>query len=279
MQFLRQSTQVIVRVGPFMDATDAVTPETGITLAAADQAEALKAAGAATVDISGNTFAAITGAGGWYDLTLSTTDTNTIGTLDIVVQDTSVCLPVFCRFQVIEEAAYDTLYAASALPASTTNITAGTITTATNVTTVNGLAANVITATSIAADAITAAKIANGAIDAATFAADVDAEILSYVVDDATRIDASALNTASVTTIPAILLDTAEIGAAGAGLTVLATQASVNTLDDLLDTEVAAIKAKTDQLTFTVANVLDANVQNVNDVAIVGDGSGTPFNV
>src|SRR3990167_9937603 len=46
-----------------------------------------------------------------------------------------------------------------------------TVTTATNVTTVNGLAANVITATSIAADAITAAKIADGAIDAATFAA------------------------------------------------------------------------------------------------------------
>lgn len=76
-----------------------------------------------------------------------------------------------------------------------------------------------ITDASIASDAITAAKIANGAIDAATFAADVDAEILSYIVDDATRIDASALNTASVTTIPAILTDTAEIGAAGAGLT------------------------------------------------------------
>ena len=171
---LRQSTQVVVRIGPFMDATDAVTPETGITLAAADQAEALKAAGAATADISGNTWAAITGAGGWYDLTLTTTDTNTIGDLTIVVQDTSICLPVFARFQVIEEAAYDTIYAASALPASTTNITAGTITTATNVTTVNGLAANVITATAISADAITAAKVA----------ADVSAEIADAVFDE-----------------------------------------------------------------------------------------------
>ncbi len=90
--------------------------------------------------------------------------------------------------------------------------TVTTTTTATNVTTVNGLAANVITATSINADAITAAKIANGAIDAATFAADVGAEILSYIVDDATRIDASALNTASVTSIPAILDDTGTSG-------------------------------------------------------------------
>jgi hypothetical protein len=48
--------------------------------------------------------------------------------------------------------------------ASTTNITAGTlttVTTATNVTMVNGLAAGVITATSIAADAITDAKVAS----------------------------------------------------------------------------------------------------------------------
>ena len=82
-----------------------------------------------------------------------------------------------------------------------------------------GLADSAITSAKFAAGAIDAAAIANGAIDAATFAADVDAEFLSYIVDDATKIDASALNTASVTTIPAILLDTAEIGAAGAGLT------------------------------------------------------------
>jgi len=61
---------------------------------------------------------------------------------------------------------------------------------------------------SFAAGAIDAAAIANGAIDAATFAADVDAEILSYLVDDATRIDASALNTAS-----------GAIGSNGSGLT------------------------------------------------------------
>lgn len=73
------------------------------------------------------------------------------------------------------------------------------------------IAADAITAAKIAADAITAAKIADGAIDAATFAADVDAEILSYLVDDATRIDASALNTATVTTIPAIVSDTDQL--------------------------------------------------------------------
>ena len=93
----------------------------------------------------------------------------------------------------------------------------------------------------VAANAITAAGIADGAIDAATFAADVDAEILGYIVDDATRIDASALNTASVTTVP-------------------------------------AINTKTASLNFTVAGQVDANIQYVNDVAVTGDGqTGTEW--
>jgi len=46
-----------------------------------------------------------------------------------------------------------------------------------------------------------------------------------------------------------------------------------------VDTVVDAVKAKTDSLTFTVANKVDANTKSVNDVTIVGDGSGTPFNV
>lgn len=44
----------------------------------------------------------------------------------------------------------------------------------------------------------------------------------------------------------AIETDTAEIGAAGAGLTALASQASVNIIDDFLDTEIAAILAAVD---------------------------------
>lgn len=66
----------------------------------------------------------------------------------------------------------------------------------------------------------------------------------------------------------------------------LATAAALDTVDNLIDTEVAAIKTvvdaiqvKTDSLTFTVAGVVDANIQRINDVAITGDGSGTPFNV
>lgn len=111
---LKQSTQIKVRIGPFVDVGDGFTPETGITLGAADEAELLKANGAATVDIAAATWAAVTGADGWYDLTLTTSHTDTIGELVVVVQDDSVCLPVFARFQVVEEEVYDDLYGSGA---------------------------------------------------------------------------------------------------------------------------------------------------------------------
>ena len=177
-QILRQSTEIKVRIGPFVDVTDGFTPETGVTLSGADEAEALKANGAATASISGATWAAITGADGWYDLTLTTSLTDTVGTLDVVVNDDSVCLPVFARFQVIEEAAFDAMYAASADPKADVNvgsIDANAITAtaiASNAITSAKIAASAIGASQIASSAITSAKFASGAITATVIAAD-----------------------------------------------------------------------------------------------------------
>jgi sorbitol-specific phosphotransferase system component IIA len=47
----------------------------------------------------------------------------------------------------------------------------------------------------------------------------------------------------------------------------------LDTVAGYLDTEVAAIKAKTDQLTFTEAGEVDANLQSINDQPLTGDGS------
>ena len=308
---LRQSTQIIVRIGPFVDVTNAATPETGITLGAADQAEALKANGAATVDISGATWAAVTGCDGWYDLTLTTSHTDTVGELVIVVQDASVCLPVFARFQVIEEAVFDALFAASAAgyqvpiwssAGATVNLSATTIKTATDIETdtqdiqsrlpaalvsgridasVGAMAANVLTASAINADAITAAKVA----------ADVSAEIADAVWDEtlAGHLGAGstgeALNAAGAAGDP---WTTALPGAYGAGsagniignnldatVSSRASAAALTTVDNevgAIDTAVLAVKAKTDSLTFTVAGQVDANIQYVNDVQVTGDG-------
>jgi len=151
MQMLRQSTQVIVRVGPFVDVGDGFTPQTDITLGG-NEAELLKSA-SVEVDISGRTWAAVTNCRGWYDLTLTTDDTDTVGLLTVVVQDDSDCLPVFRDFQVIEEAVYDELYKSAATginaacdtaisdydPPTDTEMLAAHITTDALITTVDGV--------------------------------------------------------------------------------------------------------------------------------------------
>jgi len=44
-----------------------------------------------------------------------------------------------------------------------------------------------------------------------------------------------------------------------------------------IDTVVDAIKAQTDKLVFTVTNQVDANIQSINDTALVGNGGVTPW--
>lgn len=112
-QWLKQSTQVNVHIGPFVDVGDGFTPETGVTLAAADEAEILKHGATTTTDISGNTMTAIANCDGWYYLTLTTTDTNTLGCLEVIIHDDSVCLPVYAKFMVVPANVYDSLVAGS----------------------------------------------------------------------------------------------------------------------------------------------------------------------
>lgn len=118
--FLKQSTQVKQLIGPFVDATDGFTPETGITLGAADQAEAWKHDASSTTDISLNTWSHI--ADGMYNLTLTTSDTNTVGTLGIIILDTSVCRPVRVNYIVLTANVYDSLIGGGAVDYLDVNI-------------------------------------------------------------------------------------------------------------------------------------------------------------
>lgn len=111
--FLKADTQTTVIVGPFVDVTDGATPETGITLGAADQAEILKHNSATVVDISGYTFTAVTGASGFYSLTLPASVLDTEGRLTVYVGDVSICRPVRHDFMVVNANVYDSLFAAA----------------------------------------------------------------------------------------------------------------------------------------------------------------------
>lgn len=167
MIYLRQSTaSQEVPLGYFVDSTDGNTEETALTIANTDIK--IWKTGATTL-ANKNSGGGTHISNGIYYAVLDATDTNTIGPLVIFVH-VSGALTVRVECCVLDEAVYDVLFGTTAL-ATVSNITGGTITTATNVTTVNGLAANVITATSIAANAITSAKVADGFLTAAKFAA------------------------------------------------------------------------------------------------------------
>jgi hypothetical protein len=98
--------------------------------------------------------------------------------------------------------------------------------------------------------------------------------IYKSVVTDATGATVGVDVVALKAETAAILTDTAEIGAAGAGLTTLATQASVNTIDDFLDTEIAAIKAKTDLIPGTIDGKTFSELVTLIASVLLGKASG-----
>lgn len=160
-------------------------------------------------------------------------------------------------------------------------------------------------------------------VDGAGLTAIGDARIANLDAAVSTRLASASYTAPDNASIAAILVDTAEIGAAGAGLTALASAAALGTVDTVVDaiqlktdnlptdpadqsliidattaimtrlgapagasvsadvaavkSDSAAVKAKTDQLTFTVAGVVDANVENVNDTPVTGNGAGVPW--
>lgn len=124
MPFLRQSTAQTFRFGPFLDATDGVTEEVGLTITPALR----------RLSKDGGAFGAASGAvnathdsDGWYSASLTTTDTDTVGELILNVQVPATHLPVWMRWWVLEEAIYDALYGAAAAGFDATGqVTVGT---------------------------------------------------------------------------------------------------------------------------------------------------------
>lgn len=274
-QWLKQSTAFTFQLGPFVDATDGVTPETALTIAATDVD--LSKNGAAFADKNDAT--ALTGTGdsqGWYDCVLNSTDTGTLGQLDVRCY-VSGALPVWRTFAVVPANVWDSLFGADRLQVHADEITAGLITAtaiATGAIDADAIADGAIDAGAIATGAITAAKFAAGAIDAAALAADAGAEIADAVWDEvlsghngagsAGKIvsdtpagvflkDSAITSSVFVTgAIDANALGSDAVSEIQSGL---ATASALAIVDDFLDTEVAAIKAKTDNLPASPAAV------------------------
>lgn len=174
MQILKQSTaSQAIKLGPFVDDTDGKTAETGLTIANTD-IQVSKAGGTFGNKNSGG---GTHDADGWYTATLDATDTATVGTLDVQVV-VSGALPVFARFQVVEEAIYDGIFAASA----------GALATGSALTTVDTVVDGIQTDLDNATDGLGAIKTAVDARASQTSVDTIDANVDAILVDTGTTI-------------------------------------------------------------------------------------------
>lgn len=105
MLYLKQSTAATIKLGPFVDDSDGKTAETGLTIS---QADIRLSKNGGNIAQKNNSAGATHDELGYYNVPLDTTDTNTLGTLKVIVSK-SGALPVFADFMVITAEAYDTL--------------------------------------------------------------------------------------------------------------------------------------------------------------------------
>lgn len=120
MQYLKQSTSAVIKLGPFVDHEDGVTLETGLAAALDNATTGIK------ISKNGGTLAVrhatVTetayDAHGFYNVTLDATDTNTLGRLSVVYTDPETCLAVWAEFCVVTANVYDTLCGVDAFDVS-----------------------------------------------------------------------------------------------------------------------------------------------------------------
>lgn len=107
--WLKQSTAATIKLGPFVDSTDGNTDETGLTISQADVRLSKNGGNMAQKnEATSCTHDEI----GIYDCPLDTTDTNTLGILQVFVHE-SGALPVWDTFMVVPANVYDSLVAGS----------------------------------------------------------------------------------------------------------------------------------------------------------------------
>ena len=230
--FLKQSTaSQSVLIGPFIDATDGVTAETGLTIANTDIRLSKNGGNMAAKNSGGGTH----DEEGLYTITLDATDTNTVGVLQLSVQD-AAHLPVYHEYHVLEEAVYDDLIAASA--AGYAGIA--------ELATVDANVDLVLEDTGTTIPALLPAALVGGRIDAnvGAISADATAADNAEAFFDGTGYAGTNNVIPTVTTLTGHTAQTgdsfARIGANGASLTDLATAASIAALNDLSAAEVNA---------------------------------------
>jgi hypothetical protein len=107
MLFLKQSTACTVKIGPFIDNTDGITVLGGLTIL---QANIRVSKNGGNMAQKNDATSATHDELGYYDCVLDTTDTGTLGRLQVISSDASA-MPVPPEyFEVVTANVYDTLF-------------------------------------------------------------------------------------------------------------------------------------------------------------------------
>lgn len=116
--FLKQNTAVDVIVGPFVDSTDGNTVEAALTITSA---EVFLSKNGGALAVKNEATSLIYDSLGYYDCNLNTTDTNTLGRLQLMIHEAGA-LPVYHEFMVVTANIYDTICSTDLLQTDLTQI-------------------------------------------------------------------------------------------------------------------------------------------------------------
>lgn len=243
MQLLKQSTAATLKIGPFLDDTDGKTAETALTIA---QADVRLSKNGGNIAQKNEATSCTHDELGIYGCPINTTDTGTLGRLQLWVHE-SGALPAWHEFMVVTANVYDTLCSTDTLQADLTQI-GGTAQSATDLK--DFADAGYDPATNKVQGVVLA--------DTCTTNTDMVGTNSAALASVCTETRLAELDTANLPTdvsnvktdTAAILIDTAEIGTAGAGLTdlggmSLAMKGEVNTeVADVITTDTSTEPAQ-----------------------------------
>jgi hypothetical protein len=137
MRFLKQNTATRITVGPFLDVTDAKTPEVALTATNEKITFVVDDAGVptlvidanATASAGNNDFVHITGDdAGYYDLELTAAQTNYVGRATLSINYVTDHLPVFHEFMIVPANVYDSFFGADTLWVDVQEINSNSVT-------------------------------------------------------------------------------------------------------------------------------------------------------
>lgn len=235
--WLKQSTAVTVKLGPFIDDVDFKTAETALTISQADIR--LSKNGGAFAQ-SNNAAGATHDASGYYGVPLDTTDTNTLGTLRVFVAE-SGALQVWQDFMVAPANVWDSLFGADFLQVDATQLLGTTFATPTvagvpEVDVTHWIGTAAATPTVAGVPEVDLTHIAGAAVSTTTAQLGVNAVQVSGDGGAADNLEAAFDGTGSVFTLTQLRINSAAAGGAvdidnSAGPAISAATSSGNAVD------------------------------------------------